>query len=42
MNKSTLIALLLILAVILLGGWKQVRGSFAREEVMRGVFKAHR
>jgi hypothetical protein len=33
MNRSTILALLIILAVVLCGGWKSVRNAFGREAV---------
>lgn len=42
MNRPLLISLLILLAVLACGGWRQVRGSFAREavhQVMRSVLK---
>ena len=33
MNRSTIVALLILLAVVLCGGWKSVRNAFGREAV---------
>lgn len=43
--KPTLIALCILALVLCLGGWKSVRGAFARDavhEITRTLFKSYR